>query len=148
MTRIGEFMAADHRHCDDAFARAEEAAAGGDWSAAGAAFETFLAAMARHLAMEEQLLFPAFEEATGMSGSGPTEIMRTEHSQMRALFDQMKNAVASRDGNQVLGLCETLLVLMQQHNIKEEAMMYPMLDQALGAHAGELIGRCNALEPA
>lgn len=142
MTSIGEYMAKEHRQCDEAFARAEDAASSGDWAAAQAAFGAFHGAMQRHLALEEDKLFPAFEEATGMSGAGPTQMMRVEHEQMRGLFDEMKQAAAARDSARYLGLSETLLVLMQQHNIKEESMMYPMIEQALGARAGELVAAC------
>ena len=145
MASIGEFMIRGHKECDLAFARAEESGGGGDWPSAAAGFKAFLEAMTQHLAMEEDVLFPAFEETTGMSGAGPTEVMRMEHARMRALFDEMKSAVGARDANQFLGLCESLLVLMQQHNVKEEGMLYPMMDQALGARAGDLIGRCNAV---
>ena len=142
MTSIGEYMAKEHRQCDEAFARAEDAASSGDWAAAQAAFGAFHGAMQRHLALEEDKLFPAFEEATGMSGAGPTQMMRVEHEQMRGLFDEMKQAAAARDSARYLGLSETLLVLMQQHNIKEESMMYPMIEQALGVRAGELVPAC------
>lgn len=139
---IADYMAREHRQCDEAFARAEDAVAAGDWTAAQAAFEAFHGAMERHLALEEDKLFPAFEEATGMSGAGPTQTMRIEHEQMRRLFEEMKQAAAARERAQYLGLSETLLLLMQQHNIKEESMMYPMLDEALGARAKELIAAC------
>ncbi len=142
MTNVGEYMSHDHRQCDEAFARAEDAVTTGDWGAAQAAFEAFHGAMERHFALEEQKLFPAFEETTGMSEGGPTQTMRVEHEQMRGLFEEMKQAVAARDSAKYLGLSETLLLLMQQHNIKEESMMYPMLEQALGARAGELIPAC------
>lgn len=142
MTNIGEYMAQEHRRCDEAFARAEDAVSGGEWAAAQAAFTAFHDAMERHLALEEDKLFPAFEEATGMTGAGPTQMMRIEHEQMRGLFEELKQAAASRDSAKYLGLSETLLVLMQQHNIKEESMMYPMLEQALGERARELIAPC------
>lgn len=146
MASIGEFMTRNHRECDEAYARAEEAAAGGDWPAATSGFRTFHRAMIRHLAMEEGVLFPAFEDATGMAGGGPTEVMRLEHEQMRSLFAEMEQAVAARAATEFLGLCETLLVLMQQHNLKEEDMLYRMMDEVLAARAAELIGSCNALE--
>jgi hemerythrin-like domain-containing protein len=145
MGSISDFMLRDHKECDRGFARAEQAAASGDWPAAVAAFEGFHRAMDRHLAMEEDVLFPAFEDETGMSG-GPTEMMRIEHEQMRGLLREMRQAVAESDANQYLGLSDTLLVLMQQHNMKEEGMLYRMMDQVLDARASELIGRCNALE--
>jgi hemerythrin-like domain-containing protein len=147
MASIGDFMSRGHKDCDQAFARAEESA-GADWSATETGFRIFLRSMQYHFAMEEEVLFPAFEEQTGMSGGGPTETMRVEHEQMRRLFDEMQQAVAARDANQYLGLAETLMLLMQQHNMKEEGMLYPMMDEVLGAQAADLIGRCNSLEPA
>lgn len=147
MSNISDFMARDHKQCDEGFARVEEAAGAADWAAAEAAFELYHRAMERHLAMEEEVLFPAFEDETGMSG-GPTDMMRIEHEQMRALLADMSAAVAAHDASQYLGLSDTLLVLMQQHNMKEEGMLYPMMDQVLDPRASELIGRCNALETA
>ena len=147
MASIGDFMSRGHKDCDQAFARAEESA-GADWSATEAGFRIFLRSMQYHFAMEEEVLFPAFEEQTGMSGGGPTETMRVEHEQMRRLFDEIQQAVAAHDANQYLGLAETLMLLMQQHNLKEESMLYPMMDEVLGAQSADLIGRCNSLEPA
>jgi iron-sulfur cluster repair protein YtfE (RIC family) len=127
-----------HRHCDDLFVAAEESAQRGDWGAAAPAFERFQAQMQAHFAAEEDLLFPAFEAATGMS-AGPTQMMRHEHEQMRSLLSQLAAACAARDADAYCGVAETLLMLMQQHNMKEENILYPMCDQALGAEA-ERIG--------
>jgi hemerythrin-like domain-containing protein len=65
--------------------------------------------------------------------SGPTEVMRGEHRQMRDLLAQMKDALTSRDADAFSGAAETLLILMQQHNMKEENILYPMCDNALGS---------------
>jgi iron-sulfur cluster repair protein YtfE (RIC family) len=120
-----------HKHCDEIFADAEEACGKGDWAAGAAAFELLQEQLETHFASEEELLFPAFEAATGMT-SGPTEVMRGEHRQMRDLLAQMQGAVESRDGDAFGGAAETLLILMQQHNMKEENILYPMCDNALG----------------
>jgi hemerythrin-like domain-containing protein len=127
---IKKFMAQDHRDCDLLFASAENAAASGDWQTAGQAFREFIQAMERHLGVEEQTLFPAFEKETGIL-TGPTEMMRMEHDQMRALFSEMKTAVAQQDSDEYLGIAETLLILMQQHNMKEEQILYSIMDQRL-----------------
>lgn len=121
-----------HKHCDEIFADAEEACGKGDWTAGGAAFELLRTQLETHFASEEELLFPAFETATGMT-SGPTEVMRGEHRQMRDLLGQMQAAVDSRDSDTFGGAAETLLILMQQHNMKEENILYPMCDNALGS---------------
>ena len=145
MASIEAFMGQDHRACDDRFARAEAAAGAGDWGTAGAEFDAFRAALERHFAMEEGVLFAAFEDRTGMTG-GPTMAMRAEHDQMRELLATLADAVAAGDADEYLGQSETLNVLMQQHNLKEEQVLYRMMDEHLGADADALLARCADLE--
>ena len=132
-----------HRHCDDLFVAAEEAVQRADWAAAASAFERFQGQMEAHFSAEEQLLFPAFEALAG--GSGPTRVMRMEHEQMRPLLAQLEAACAAHDGDGYAGAAETLLILMQQHNMKEENILYPMCDQALGAEAERLGAKMAAM---
>ncbi|TRZ68118.1 MAG: hemerythrin domain-containing protein, partial [Rhodocyclaceae bacterium] len=40
-------------------------------------------------------------------------------------------------------VAETLLILMQQHNMKEENILYPMCDQALAAQVEQLSERIS-----
>ena len=127
---IKQFMAQDHKDCDLLFAKAENAAAKEDWETASQTFSEFVQAMERHLGIEEQELFPAFEEETGIL-TGPTEMMRMEHEQMRTLFAEMKEAMEQHDSDDYLGAAETLLIMMQQHNMKEEQILYNIMDQRL-----------------
>ena len=120
-----QFFTRDHRACDDLWAAVEAAAEGGE--GVEAAFTAFDAAMRRHMDMEELVLFPAFEKATGMT-MGPTRVMRAEHDQMRGLLSQMAGA----ETDAMLDHGDTLLMLIQQHNVKEEGMLYPMCDARLG----------------
>ncbi len=119
-----------HKHCDDIFAGAEEACADGNWRVGAEAFGRFRSEIESHFASEEEMLFPAFERVTGMT-AGPTAVMREEHKQMRALLGQMADAVVAKDADTFGGAAETLLILMQQHNMKEENILYPMCDSAL-----------------
>lgn len=144
MQLISDYMNKDHRHCDAAFARAEDRAAARDWTGLARDGGTFLREIERHIGLEEDLLFPAFEDKTGMT-SGPTETMRAEHEQMRGMFAQMRAAIEAKDAEQYLGIAQTLLSLLQQHNMKEESMMYPMLDQSLGDDAHSLLAQLERL---
>ncbi|MEJ5210382.1 MAG: hemerythrin domain-containing protein [Burkholderiales bacterium] len=144
METIRGYLGADHARCDEAFAQAEAAVAGGDWERAAAHFAGFHAAMARHLAMEEEVLFPAFEAATGNS-SGPSRVMRAEHEDMRELLAAMGEALARRDREAYAGAAETLLVLMEQHNLKEEQILYPMCDRLLARESADLLARMQAM---
>ncbi|MDH3354162.1 MAG: hemerythrin domain-containing protein [Chromatiales bacterium] len=143
--QITDFMGDDHRRCDNIFATAEESVSKGDWSVAESSNTRFVDAMEHHFKMEEETLFPRFEEVSGHT-MGPTEVMRHEHKQMRQLFEQMNQAVTGQSVDDYLGASETLLILMQQHNAKEEQMLYPMTDQVLAGEQDELIGKLEAVE--
>jgi iron-sulfur cluster repair protein YtfE (RIC family) len=136
-------MGDDHHACDELFAVAEQVVESGQWPQAAEAHQRFVAAMELHLQAEEELLFPAFEQASGMS-EGPTSVMRHEHVQMRALFEQMGQALAAQSSDDYLGASETLLIMMQQHNMKEEQILYPMLDQMLAPQAASLMPQLEA----
>ena len=141
---ITDCMTRHHRECDGAFRRSEEAVDVSDWPAAERHGGTFLREMAHHIEIEEDVLFPAFEEATGMT-SGPTAMMRIEHAQLRELFARMHAAIQAKDAQRYQHSSGTVLVLLQQHNMKEEAMLYPMLDRALGEKAHSLLPRLETV---
>jgi DUF438 domain-containing protein len=140
MTTFTRYMSDDHHRCDELYAAAEAAVEGGDWALAQAAHRQFLSAMERHFSMEEGELFPAFEAASG-SAMGPTTVMRHEHEQMRVLLEEMTQALAAQQVDDYLGVAETLLILMQQHNAKEEQILYPMSDNLLAAQQQALLQR-------
>lgn len=148
MTSIRSLMTDDHRHCDDLFAVAEEAMADNKMSTAASAFACFRQAMLAHFDAEEKTLFPTFEAKTGMS-MGPTQVMRLEHAQMRTLLDDAAAALAAGNADDYLGQAETLLIMMQQHNMKEENILYPMCDQHLPGELPAVLERLNSdLAPA
>ena len=117
-----------HRDCDAILAQAEQAVRHGDWTTAGQTCLRLATDLEQHFQLEELQLFPAFEAATGMY-SGPTAVMRQEHQQIRQLLQDMDDAVHATDASAWLGHAETLLILTQQHNMKEENILYPMCSQ-------------------
>jgi iron-sulfur cluster repair protein YtfE (RIC family) len=121
-------MTHDHRACDDLWIAVENAAGEEDLTKTRAAFEAFDAALRHHLAFEEQTLFPAIDAAIGSQGMGPTGVMRSEHEQMRRMLGTMATALAAGDLGGVLDHGDTLLMLLQQHNSKEESVLYPIAD--------------------
>jgi iron-sulfur cluster repair protein YtfE (RIC family) len=130
---LKEFFTRDHRRCDERWAEVEAAAQAGDVKIVNESWRRFQGEMLQHLRMEEEVMFPAFEQASGMTGGGPTFVMRSEHEQMRGLIEQMGTAAAEGDFAELVDLGDTLLMLIQQHNQKEEQMLYPMAAKALAA---------------
>jgi iron-sulfur cluster repair protein YtfE (RIC family) len=137
---ISRFMAADHRECDRLLAACEIAASASDWALADETVTRFRDALLHHFALEEDTLFPELLDVNG-AAAGPVGVMRTEHLQMRQLVDDLAADLEAQDRDACLGDLETLHMLSQQHNAKEEAVLYPMADLSLSATAGGLVAR-------
>ncbi|MCP4447350.1 MAG: hemerythrin domain-containing protein [Myxococcales bacterium] len=134
---IVSFFTQDHRECDEVWAQVEAAVNAKNNEGAKVAWTSFDKMLRAHLAMEEEVLFPAFEKATGMTG-GPTAMMRMEHTQMRGMLEQMSEDAESGDLESLADQGDTLLMLIQQHNMKEENILYPMCEQNLSSHWAQL----------
>jgi iron-sulfur cluster repair protein YtfE (RIC family) len=103
-----------------------------DFPRAKATFKEFKTGLQRHIVWEEQILFPRFEEKTGMRGFGPTAVMRSEHRQIGAALEALHDKVRHQHPDSDLE--ETrLLDLLAAHNQKEEHVLYPGLDRLLSA---------------
>lgn len=136
-----------HMECDDQLNRLEAALHKQDQASARRNFELFDEFLEAHFVLEEERLFPALEKAIG-SSDGPTAVMRQEHQQIRSLRDELKDALIDGDTPEALAVIDTLIVLIQQHNVKEENVLYPMcggsipnLDAVLGK--GGCCGSCS-----
>jgi len=132
-----KYLMADHRTCDRLLGALRQQAGMADWAAAGISSHALQHAVLAHFAAEEEVLFPAFEASTGMR-SGPTQVMRMEHEELRFLLEDLVVAVSEKDADGVRGHGEALLILLQQHNLKEENILYPMALAHAGSAAAEL----------
>ena len=134
---IAAFFTADHRACDASWASVEAAVEAGDDAVALAAWTAFDGSLRRHLDMEEQVLFPAIVAAGGPS-QGPLQVMLMEHQQMRGVLDAMAGCADAGDFEALADHGDTLLMVIQQHNAKEEMIVYRMAEQLLGHRWAEL----------
>jgi len=132
------FFEQDHRDCDARWADVEELLDADDIELAQAAWQKYDASMRRHFAMEEEVLFPAFDAKSGMAGGGPVAVMKMEHKQMEGLLDEIAKAIEAGEAERAMDLGDTLLMLVQQHNVKEEGMLYPAAENLLAGDWDEL----------
>lgn len=146
MPIISDYMQKDHVEIDAIADRAVAAAGSGDGATMAREGAQFLARLLVHIDMEEKLLFPAFEERTGMTSGGPSVQMRQEHEQMQPILEQMKAAVAANDNAGYQRAAQALSEILMPHNVKEEQMMYPMLDDTVtGADATALLAEVRKM---
>jgi len=141
MPKIADVMTNDHKRCDEIFAQAEEAVANAvsdeDWEKAGALYKEFEDEVEHHFIMEETVLFPAYTVKTNLSSV--TDALMQDHMQLRIIIFEAGESIKVKDQEQFLGQSETLLMMLQQHNKKEERKLYTMADSAFRVEADELL---------
>ena len=147
MTDVAEFMSQDHDRLDAIFANFHKESDGGR---AQELFSQFESGLRAHIAWEEEILFPPFEERTGLRDSGPTAVMRSEHQRIKQLLQSIREVVdrggrllylrvpetgrvqtirRGIDRGRVDASANELLAVLVPHNHKEEQVLYLWLDR-------------------
>jgi len=133
---IAEFMGQDHDRLDEIFKNFQGTKTT-DADNAKKLFKEFFTGLQRHIVWEEDLLFPLFESRSGMApGQGPTAVMRTEHRHIKECLEQIHEAVAAGDPASADAEHE-LLEVLTAHNVKEEKVLYPWIDNAINEEERE-----------
>jgi uncharacterized protein (DUF2249 family)/hemerythrin-like domain-containing protein len=143
---VSEHLEGDHRRLDAMIPEVHSLLMAGSRTEAGARFAEFSCGLGRHIEAEEKVLFPAFEQLTGMV-DGPTVVMRTEHDLLRRLLVGIPAALAAGEATGACALIQELVDILDVHNMKEERIVYPMTDQAAGDDRtrDDLVKRLQAL---
>lgn len=143
---VNQALSWDHDRLDDLESRAFKARESGDFAAAKTLYTVFAFGLRRHIRFEEDLLFPAFEANAGFpADQGPTAVMRDEHREILGFLDQIERGIG--DGaSPVESQRHGLHLVLGNHNLKEENIVYPMTDQGLGeAERDALVARIQAI---
>lgn len=131
MGEITDFMGRDHRRLDSLFREFQQAKAR-DPRTAKPAFSEFKARLKKHIAWEEEILFPLFEKQSGMQAGGPTSVMRIEHREIEACLEKIQGRLDR--GTADTGEWERRLTeVIASHDQKEEQVLYPWIDESVEA---------------
>ena len=125
------YLGWDHDRLEDLFAGFRESLMAGRREEARNSFEEFRTGLHHHIHMEEEVLFPAFEQATRMGPQGPTAVMRQEHREIERLLAELARGLSDPPGNatQLERLHGELHRVLGEHNAKEEHVVYPLTDR-------------------
>ena len=94
-----------------------------------------IAALRRHIYLEETFLFPPLRDAGLIA---PVFVMVREHGLMWQTLDRLEPVLKAGTADAaVLGLGRELLAQLQAHNPKEEQILYPQADTSLTTQATE-----------
>lgn len=98
-----------------------------------------LEALRRHIYLEETFLFPPIREA-GMVM--PILVMMREHGALWRTMGTLADLLVDRaDSEQLRAACRELLGQLEQHNSKEEPIVYPHADTDIPAQVGAELAR-------
>lgn len=124
---ITQYFEADHNRLDAIFKQFQKKKYE-SMAEARTYFKAFNNGLKRHIIWEEDVLFPMFEAKSGLREGGPTFVMREEHRRLGAylerIHEKVRRADASSEDDE-----ELLLEILEGHNLKEEQVLYPALDQ-------------------
>jgi len=126
---VTDYLAWDHDRLDALLESAMDHARRGKWPGARALADDFSHGLVRHIQIEEEILFPAFEEATGMHQVGPTMVMRHEHVDIQQHLRAILEAMRAEDYDAAERGRADLLGVLVAHNMKEESILYPTTDR-------------------
>jgi iron-sulfur cluster repair protein YtfE (RIC family) len=124
-------LTAEHRRLEAQLAELARLLVAGVSAEAQALFEGLDHDMRRHVHSEEELLFPIFEARVGIAG--PVAVMRREHRTIEALLEAAAVALDRADAAAAMERLRRLAVLLADHHVKEERILYPKTEQVLSA---------------
>jgi hemerythrin-like domain-containing protein len=129
MQSIGEALARDHRRLEHALEASAARINAAQWDSAAQAFIVFRRGIERHIEVEEQVLFPAFD---GGAETPLTAVLRKGHRDLRSFCDELDDALKAHDAEEYCRIAASMRALLERHDEKEEAELYPAAQERLG----------------
>jgi hemerythrin-like domain-containing protein len=137
---ITHFVASDRRRMDDLLEEVDDLVSERAYADARDCFAEFLEDFARHLQMEERLLFPLYA-GLGETQRAQIDRLSSEHAALRSLTLRISRAIVQEDARAFVDGYEELLELSQAHERFEEETVYPGLDATVRAQAASTARR-------
>ncbi len=127
----------EHSLYEDLLSRCTEAVEAEDWKTVKVLFNKMVTHLKRHMALEEEVLYPAYE-AEAQAPQGPTGALREEHDHIVRLVLDMAQIIKTRDSDHVLECLTHLEKQMIKHHEKEEDIFLPMASHILEARREDI----------
>lgn len=131
---VQSFMGEDHDRLDNTFKQFRNIK-DTDKNKAMLLFHELKVNLQKHIAWEEEILFPLFENKTGMYDEGPTAVMRMEHRKIKDLLERIHHNLGKNI--QTSDLEDGLIEVLTEHNNKEESILYPWIDYSVNEKGKE-----------
>ena len=145
MSTMDNWLEHEHSLYEDLLSRCAIAAENEEWGRVDLLFGQLVTSLKRHMAMEEEVLYPAYE-AEPNAPQGPTRALREEHDRIVQLVRDVAHVIRSRGSEHLLECLEHLEKAMIKHHEKEEDIFLPMASHILRESRDELLQRLDAFD--
>jgi hypothetical protein len=116
-----------------------------DWEAAARLFGRLVARLKGHMRIEEEVIFPAYEELAG-TGREPTASLRNDHDAMVRWCRDLHYSLQAQNDAAFTSALKPLRELLAHHDDKEEQVFLPMAGYILRDRRQEVLDRLKALD--
>ena len=145
MNSTDNWLVHEHSLYEDLLTECHDAVENEDWEGVNLIFSQLVMHLKRHIALEEEVLYPAYESAPH-APQGPTMALREEHSTIIRLLQDMAPVIRTRDSEHLLECLAHLENQMIKHHEKEEDIFLPMASLILNSRRDELSSRLKQFE--
>jgi hemerythrin-like domain-containing protein len=145
MNSTDNWLVHEHSLYEDLLTECHDAVENEDWEGVNLIFSQLVMHLKRHIALEEEVLYPAYESAPH-APQGPTTALREEHSTIIRLLQDMAPVIRTRDSEHLLECLAHLENQMIKHHEKEEDIFLPMASHILNSRRDELSSRLKQFE--
>ncbi|MCA8936234.1 MAG: hemerythrin domain-containing protein [Planctomycetes bacterium] len=128
---VSDYLGWDHRRLEELMAAGMAAASAGDWQSASELFAEHRTGLTHHADIEDALLFPAYDGATGNMPNGPTQLMVEEHRGVRNGLADVAAAVKACNMDELTDAHLRLSDLLAEHHAQEEEILFPTMDETI-----------------
>ncbi|MFH2010422.1 MAG: hemerythrin domain-containing protein [bacterium] len=131
LRQVLEFMENDHRRIHNLQLSILAAVQQGEWDRCRSVFTTLSTSLRRHIALEEEFLFPVLASRFG-SPRGPAVVLAEEHVEILALLDRLGEQCGDPERTaELITSVSDLVELLTHHSGKEDRILYALTDLVL-----------------
>ncbi len=137
MKSAEHWLVHDHTRIEFLLGELADACETQNWQIMKRSLKELIKQLKYHMAQEEEVLFPAYDERTGPPHM-PTLLLRKEHRDVIKILTELSSVLKVEDLAAAQKLLPELQTAMLQHHEKEEHVFLPMASHILCENREEL----------
>jgi len=145
MSETSNWLVHDHGKYDALLAECEELAEEGLWEDALRVYRQFLEELKLHMRMEDEILYPLYEEQYG-DPRGELTYLQGEHDNIAWLLHELAYVLKRNNTEHFLDSVRPLHKALNRHNANEEELFLNLEDDSILLRRDEIMQRLNSMQ--